>query len=82
VLCSTTGKNLLRVFIDTNNERYHVYYDSAIISSIDPYATYYVVTDTYTSTYSYNNLTEVERYKKGVYARDLLADYIKSGGLK
>lgn len=82
VLCSTTGKNLLRVFIETNNDRYHVYRDSTIISSIDPTATYYVVTDTYTSTYSYNNLTEVERYKKGVYARDLLADYIKSGGLK
>ena len=82
VLCSTTGQNLLRVFINTSNDRYHVFYDGSIISSIDPSETYFVVTDTYTSTYSYNNLTEVERYQKGVYARDLLADCIKSGGLK
>ena len=85
VLCSTTGKNLLRVFINTDNSRYHVYreaYGNSVIASIDPNATYYIVTDTYTSTYSYNNLTEIERYNQNIYARDLLADYIKAGGLK
>ena len=37
--------------------------------------------DTYTSTYAPNNLTEIARYKEEVYARDLLADYIRGGGL-
>ena len=85
VLCSTTGKNLKKVFIDTSNTRYHVYYDAkgaSTIMNIDPNGTYYIITDTYTSTYSYNNLTEIERYNKNIYARDLLADCIKSGGLK
>jgi hypothetical protein len=49
---------------------------------IDPNGTYYVVTDTYTSTYSYNKLTEIQRLNENVYARDLLADYIKAGKLK
>ena len=37
--------------------------------------------DTYTSTYAPNRLTEIARYTDGVYARDLLADYIREGGL-
>ena len=35
----------------------------------------------YSSTYAPNKLTEVARYTPGVYARDLLADYIEAGGL-
>jgi hypothetical protein len=43
--------------------------------------TYYVIVDTYTSTYTSNRLTEVARYIPDVFARDLLAEYIESGGL-
>ena len=85
VLCSISGKDLLRVFIETTNTRYHVYYEaygSDAIANIDPNGKYYVVTDTYTSTYSYNKLTEIQRYSEAIYARDLLADYIKAGKLK
>lgn len=41
---------------------------------------YYIVVDTYTSTYKSNRITEVARYDSGVYARDILADYIANGG--
>ena len=50
-------------------------------NNIDLNATYYVVVDTYTSDYRYNNLTVVERYQDGVFARDLIAEYVKNGGL-
>ena len=41
----------------------------------------YVVTDTYTAYYSYNNLTVVDTYDPAVFARDLPADYVTDGGL-
>ena len=85
VLCSISGKDLMRVFINTENTRYHVYYEeygSDAIANINLSSTYYVVTDTYTSTYSYNKLTEIQRLGEAIYARDLLADYIKAGKLK
>ena len=72
-------------FVNTNNSRYHIYYEeygSDAIANINPNQTYYVITDTYTSTYSYNNLTEIERFAPGEFARDLLAEYIKAGKLK
>ena len=78
VLCSVSGKKLLSQFINTDNSNYFVAmstYGKNI--TIDPSKTYYIVVDTYTSTYNYNGLTEVARYDSGVYARDLLADYIK-----
>ena len=56
-------------------------YGESVKNNIDPTATYYVVVDTYSSTYAANRLTEVKRYTSGVYARDLLADFVKSGGL-
>jgi len=40
-----------------------------------------VITDTYSSTYARNNMTEIERYPEGFYARDLLAEYIRQGGM-
>ena len=85
VLCSILGKDLKKVFIETTNTKYHVSYTSfgySMLDYIEPYETYYVVTDTYTSTYSYNNLTEIQRLDEKIYARDLLAEYIKAGKLK
>lgn len=83
VLCSVSGYNLKRVFFETNNSNYYIYYGDygeSIRNSIDVNKTYYVITDTYTSSYKYNNLTEIARYDDNVFARDLIADYIKSGG--
>lgn len=83
VLCSIKGKNLKSKFFETTNSRYYISYGdygASIKDNIDNNATYYVVTDTYSSTYSSNGLTEIERYDAGVYARDLLAKYIEAGG--
>ena len=43
---------------------------------------YYVVVDSYTSTYGPNNLTEIERYQDNIFLRDLFADYIQMGLLE
>ena len=81
VLCSIKGSDLKRRFIDTSNDDYSIAYESGFTSSIDNNATYYVVVDSYTSTYAPNRLTEIERYNVDLFARDLLAEYIADGGL-
>ena len=84
VLCSIKGSDLLSRFINTSNSDYFISYSdygNSVKGSINSNATYYVIVDTYTSTYSYNRLTEVARYTPEVYARDLLAAYIEEGGL-
>lgn len=83
VLCSIKGSDLKSKFFETNNSNYFIYfekYGQNVKNSINPNATYYLITDTYTSTYSYNRLTEIERFEDGVFARDLLAEFIKNGG--
>ena len=86
VLCSIKGSDLLSYFIESNNDNYYTKYKSGLkqVLQADPNGTYYIVIDTYTSTYQYapKSLKEVARYDGGVYARDLLADYIKNGGLE
>lgn len=85
VLCSIRGQDLLDKFIHTRNDHYFNYYGDygqSVKDQIDPNETYYVIVDTYTSTYGPNRLTEVARYTADVYARDLLADYIRAGGLE
>ena len=83
VLCSISGSNLKSRFINTTNEDYFIsvsdYGNS--ISSIDDSATYYVIVDSYTANYAPNRLTVVETYDNITFARDLLAEHIKSGGL-
>lgn len=84
VLCSVKGSDLLSKFINTTNSNYFISYSeygNSIKNNIVANQTYYVIVDTYTSTYTYNRLTEVARYTPGVYARDLLADFIEEGGL-
>jgi 2',3'-cyclic-nucleotide 2'-phosphodiesterase (5'-nucleotidase family) len=80
VLCSIKGSDLKSKFINTSNSDYYICYGDYDISSIKDNATYYIVTDTYTSTYAPNRLTEVARAADGIYARDLVADFIKKGG--
>ncbi len=81
VLCSLSGRDLKEKFIN-HRENYRVKYEQGLAASIDDNATYYIVTDSYTSTYRYNNLTEIERYDSVTFARDLLAEYIQNGGLE
>lgn len=85
VLCSISGRDLKNKFFETNNSNYYIAYGdygASIRNNIDYNATYYIITDTYCSSYAYNNLTVVEYYDAGVYARDLIADYIRAGGFE
>jgi 2',3'-cyclic-nucleotide 2'-phosphodiesterase (5'-nucleotidase family) len=81
VLCSVKGKDLLKKFINSNNSNYFISGNEELMKNIESNETYYIVVDSYTASYAPNRLTEVERYEPGVYARDLLADYIGQGGL-
>ena len=76
VLCSISGSKLKSRYI--NNGEYVTYgYDGETINNN---VTYYIVTDTWNSSYKSNGLTVVERYGADIYARDLLAEYAKEGG--
>ncbi len=77
VLCSISGKNLRERFL-SSTKNYHVYYEN--VGTIEDNETYYIVTDSYSSQYKPNGLTEIERYDEVTFSRDLLADYIKNGG--
>ena len=82
MLCSIKGSDLKSKFFD--NSKYRLAYGDygvSVKNNIDPNATYYVVVDSWTGLYDYNNMTVVEYYDAGVYARDLLADYVRQGGL-
>ena len=82
VLSSIKGRDLKEKFIDTDNDNYFIAYGdygASVIRNIDPNATYYIIVDSYTSTYSYNNITEIQRYEEEVYLRDLFADYAENG---
>ena len=84
-LCSIRGRDLISRFLETDLKAYHIHttpYGDSILGSIDPDGVYYVVTDTYTAYYSYNNLTVVDTYGDSIFARDLVADYIRSGNME
>lgn len=83
-LCSIPGKDLVNNFLETDHPAYHISttpYGDSIRHTIDPEGIYYVVTDSYSAYYSYNNMTVIDTYDPTVFARDLMADYIRSGGL-
>lgn len=83
-LCSVKGRDLKSKFINTSNDRYYICYGeygNSVKNNIDANATYYVIVDSYTAYYKYNNLTVVEEYDPNIFARDMLAEYIKKGGL-
>ena len=80
VLCSVKGEYLSSKFFYTDKSDYHIFYGEygeSIKNQIDPNATYYVVVDSYTSSYAPNHLTEVARYNNDIYARDLIAAYFE-----
>lgn len=76
VLGTITGYNLKNKFINSTTSRYHVYYNIDV-NSISDTKRYYIITDTYSSTYSSNGINEIARYDANVYARDLLADFLR-----
>ena len=85
VLCSIKGKDLKSKFFETTNSNYYISYGAygeSVKNNIDLNATYYVIVDSYTSSYKYNNLTEIARIDEEFFARDLLAEYIKNGNIK
>lgn len=82
VLCSIKGSDLKSRFINSDNSNYFCAYDASLVSTIQNNKTYYIIVDSYSSGYYYNRLTEIDRYEEPVYARDLLAEYIKNGGLE
>lgn len=83
-LCSVSGKYLRSKFLETGNDRYYIYcgeYGNSIRNNIDPNATYYLITDSYSAYYAPNHLTVIAEYDPNVFARDLLAEYIAAGRL-
>jgi len=84
VLGKISGYYLKRNFFESTNDKYHIYYEqygAEVYKNIDSNKMYYIITDTYSSTYYYNHITEVARLEGGIYARDLLAEYVRDGGL-
>lgn len=77
-LCSIKGSDLLRRFY--NNSDYRIY-SPVSAQSINANETYYIIVDTWSSDYAPNKLTTIAKYDAGVFARDLLAEYVKEGGL-
>ncbi len=84
-LCSIKGRDLISKFLETSHKAYYIKttgYGDSIRNSIDPNGTYYVVTDSYSAYYPYNNMTVIDTYAENIFARDLLADHIAAGGLQ
>ena len=77
VLGKISGYNLKSRFLG-GNDNYHIYSNLSASQVLDN-EQYYIVVDSYTSTYSYNHITEVARLGGGTYSRDLLADYVREG---
>ncbi len=75
VLCSIKGRDLRNRFL---NSDYACAYLNDLPNMILDTQTYYIVVDSYTSSYAPNKLTEVARME-GLYARDLLKEFISKG---
>ena len=78
-LCTMKGSDLKKRFL--NDYKYREYC-TLNISQVKDNEIYYVVADSWDALYSYNNMTVVEMYDPNVFARDLLAEYIRNGGLE
>ncbi len=78
VLGSIKGKDLKSNFLSAK-KNYHTYTSGLRASDVDDNKVYYIIVDSYTSTYAPNHITEVKRLTEYIYARDLVADYIADG---
>ena len=84
MLCAISGRDLYNKFLTTTNDDYYICTGDGVEelkNNIDYSKTYYIVTDTYTSSYRYNNCTEVARCTDRIFARDLFAQFIREGRL-
>lgn len=80
VLGKISGEKLKSQFINTTNSSYYCTYNPDYNKTINSNQYYYIVVDTYTSNYKYNGITEIKRLDNTTFARDLLGEFIKSGG--
>ncbi len=80
ILGEVTG-SALKSFLERRYSNYNKYtiYTTIENSAISDNAKYYIIVDTYTSYYRSNNIKEIARLGD-IYARDLLAEFIKGGG--
>lgn len=78
VLGQIQGRYLKSQFLN-GRSNYHIYADISYDDVLNN-EYYYIIVDSYTSTYYYNHITEVARLGGEIYARDLLAEFISAGG--
>ena len=77
VLGQINGANLKKQFLNnTNYTTYTTIRENEVIDSQN----YYIIVDSYSSTYKWNYITEIKRLGSGTYSRDLLAEFVSSGG--
>ena len=84
VLCSVKGYKLNKQFVSNTSSDYHIYlsdYGNNLKNNISSNETYYIIVDSYTALYKYNELTIIEYLDFSTYARDLLAEAIAAGEL-
>jgi hypothetical protein len=80
-LCSILGRDLKNKFLYTSNSNYFICQsDYGQTVTINDYSTYYIITDSYSAFYAPNRLTRVAAYGEELFARDMIAEYIKNGG--
>lgn len=77
VLCSLTGAKLSSRFLSSRYGYVTYGYEN---QTINTQGTYYIVTDTWNSSYAANGLKVIDYYAQNYYARDMLADFAKAGG--
>ena len=77
ILGKIKGSDLTRNFIEKST--YTNAINGNLCDNIVSTQYYYIVVDSYTAFYSWNNITVVDRIP-GLYARDLLSDFVAENG--
>lgn len=87
MLCIVSGKDLWNKFFNTENSNYHIAYGTYgaqvkenLKNGIGLSERYFIVVDSYTSDYAYNNLTVSKSLGNNVFPRDVLANYLLANG--
>jgi len=73
------GVDLIDRFLETDNSNYYVY-SALTANDVAENEYYYIIVDSYSSSYKPNRITDIARSSSGKYARDLLAEFIALGG--
>ena len=79
VLGKIRGVDLIDRFLETDNSNYYVY-SALTANDVAENEYYYIIVDSYSSSYKPNRITDIARSSSGKYARDLLAEFIALGG--